>query len=200
MLVKGFSIEKEALCFGHLFIYEELLKLEPNYKLELHEVITAIGKFEYISMVCIKNNKKYGINFEKMEIKVMYPTNEGLPICVNNEYKTLKLSDYLEAHDLIVKMIKGELGILEDDYPEESIKDFLEKESDEIIKVLKKNEMKYFKHDYDKYNDEIILNTGLNKISIKYEDVVISHLDKEEEINISQEEYFLIPKLIELIK
>lgn len=202
MVLRGFSVEKEVLEFGQLFVYEELKKLQPDYQLKLHEVISNMGKFEYISMECFDGcTKSYGIVFDKMELKVMYPVSQGMPICISKVFKTFKLGEYLEAHELIVKMMNREICV--DNFPfdeydslEESTKETLEKESKEIIKVLEKNGMKYFKHEFDKYNNEIIVNTGMNKISIKCDEVVLFGEDEKKNMTVLREEYFLIPRLL----
>lgn len=206
MVLRGFSVEKEILEFGQLFVYEELVKLQSDYQLKLHEVISYIGKFEYISMEWFdKSTKNYGIVFDKMELKVMYPVNQGMPICMSKVFKVFRLGEYLEAHELIIKMMNREICVdnsLFDEYDslEESVEQTLEKESKEIIKVLETNGMKYFKHKFNKFNDEIIINTGMNKISIKYDEVMLFGEDENKNTKVLREEYFLIPRLFEELK
>lgn len=207
MVLRSFSVDKEVLEFGQLFVYEELKKLQPDYQLKLHEVISNIGKFEYISMECFDGcTQSYGIVFDKMELKVMYPVNQGMPICISKVFKTFKLGEYLEVHKLIIKMMNREILVDnfqfdEDDSIEESIEEILEKKSKEIIKVLEKNGMKYFKHKFDKYNDEIIVNTGMNKILVKCDEIILFGEKANNSISLYlRDEYFLIPKLLEEIK
>ncbi|MGL5458361.1 MAG: hypothetical protein ACRDBY_01940 [Cetobacterium sp.] len=206
MILRGFSVEKEVLEFGQLFVYEELKKLQPDYQLKLHEVISNVGKFEYISMECFDGcTQSYGIVFDKMELKVMYPVNQGMPICMSKVFKTFKLGEYLEVHKLIIKMMNREIWIDnfqfdENDSLEESIEEILEKESKEIIKVLEKNGMKYFKHKFDKYNDEIIVNTGMNKILVKCDEVILFGENEKKKMRIFREEYFLIPILLKNLR
>lgn len=206
MILRGFSVEKEVLEFGQLFVYEELKKLQPDYQLKLHEVIGNIGKFEYISMECFDGcTQSYGIVFDKMELKVMYPVNQGMPICMSKVFNTFKLGEYLEVHKLIIKMMNREIWIDnfqfdENDSLEESIEEILEKESKEIIKVLEKNGMKYFKHKFDKYNHEIIVNTGMNKILVKCDEVILFGENEMKNIRVLREEYFLIPRLLLKLK
>lgn len=202
MVLRGCSVEKEVLEFGQLFVYEELKKLQPDYQLKLHEVISTMGKFEYISMEYFDGCfDSYGIVFDKMDLKVMYPVSQGMPICISKVFKTFKLGEYLEAHELIVKMMNREICVNnflfdECDSLEENTEETLEKESKEIIKVLEKNGMKYFKHKFDKYNDEIIVNTGMNKISIKCDEVMLFGENEKKNMRVLREEYFLIPRLL----
>lgn len=202
MVLRGFSIEKEILEFGQMFAYEELKKLQLDYQLKLHKVISNMGKFEYISMECFDGcTKSYGIVFDKMELKVMYPVSQGMPICIGKVFKTFKLGEYLEAHELIVEMMNRELCINNfqfDEYDsfEESIVETLEKESKEIIKVLEQNRMKYIKHEFNKNNDEVVVNTGMNKILIKCDEVILFGEDEKKNMTILREEYFLIPRLL----
>lgn len=202
MVLRGCSVEKEVLEFGQLFVYEELKKLQPDYQLKLHEVMSTMGKFEYISMEYFDGCfDSYGIVFDKMDLKVMYPVSQGMPICISKVFKTFKLGEYLEAHELIVKMMNREICVNnfpfdECDSLEENTEETLEKESKEIIKVLEKNGMKYFKHKFDKYNDEIIVNTGMNKISIKCDEVMLFGENEKKNMRVLREEYFLIPRLL----
>lgn len=205
MLVKGSGVEKEILEFGQLFVYEELKKLQPDYQLKLHEVLSNVGEFEYILIQCTGCGYDYGMVFDKMELKVMHPVNEGRPISVSEVFKTFKLREYLEAHKLLVKMMNRE--ILVDNFPFDDFESFgksteeiLEEEAKEIIKVLEQYGMKYFKHKYDKNNDEIVVNTGMNKISIKYDEVILFGEDENKTMRVLEEEYFLIPKLVEELR
>jgi len=88
MVLRGCSVEKEILEFGQLFVYEELKKLQPDYQLKLHEVISTMGKFEYISMEYFDGRfDSYGIVFDKMDLKVMSPVRGSVRKTRNNNAK-----------------------------------------------------------------------------------------------------------------